>query len=149
MAFKDMSYSKFMNNVFYGVSVSGASCLAEFCTFYNNLSFLGNYTEFIPGGCNNTGINLEDTDPLLNSVTSIRFSYDDDYRLQDSSPCKNAGTDGTDIGITGGAYPWPEKADGTLDFTGMPPIPQIIQMDVITPIIPIDGTLTVKVKAHN
>ncbi len=146
-----MRYSTFNNNIFYSASVSAPeSCLAEFCTFNNNLSYLGGFTEFFPGGCNNTGaFNLENTDPLFNSVASTSFSYDDDYRLQDSSPCKNTGTDGTDIGITGGGYPWPEKADGTLDLTGMPPIPQIIQMDILNPIIQIDGTLTVKVKAHN
>lgn len=149
-ALQYMRFSTFINNIFYGTSVSREYCLAEFCTFNNNLSYLGDFTEFIPGECNNTGNNnLENIDPQFNSVASTTFSFDYDYRLQDSSPCKNAGIDGTDIGITGGAYPWPQKADGTLNLTGMPPIPQIIEMYVLNPVVPANGTLSVKVKAHN
>jgi len=36
-----------------------------------------------------------------------------DYHLKADSPGKNAGKDGTDIGIYGGSYPWKE---GSLPF---------------------------------
>lgn len=148
-AFSAMQHPTFNNNIFYGKDVSGTSCIAEFCTFNNNLSYLGDFTTFITGECGNAGsANLENTDPQFMSVASTTFSYDDDYRLQSGSPCINAGTDGTDIGITGGEYPWPRKADGSLDLTGMPPIPQIIEMYVSNPVVPENGTLKVKVKAH-
>lgn len=149
-AFDNISHTSFLNNIFYDTNVTETTCLAENCIFNNNLSYLGDYTTFITGECNNSGSgNLENIDPQFISVASTTFSYDDDYRLQLGSPCINAGTDGTDIGITGGEYPWPREADGTLDLTGMPPIPQIIEMNILNPVIPEDGTLTIKVKAHN
>ena len=55
----------------------------------------------------------------LNSIfvnypqTGAGFSYSDDYHLQATSPGKNAGTDGTDIGIYGGAFPW---KDGSVPY---------------------------------
>ena len=42
-----------------------------------------------------------------------QFSYSKDYHLQESFPGKNGGTDGTDIGIYGGQYPWKE---GSIPF---------------------------------
>jgi len=41
------------------------------------------------------------------------FYYSHDYHLQPTCPGKNAGTDGTDIGIYGGPFPW---KDGSVPF---------------------------------
>jgi hypothetical protein len=57
-----------------------------------------------------------------------------DYKLKTTCPGKNAGTDGSDIGIYGGNYPWKEggvpftphyqfkKVNGTTNSSGNLPI---------------------------
>ena len=67
------------------------------------------------------------------------FTYNmkNDYRLRDSSPGKNAGKDGTDIGIYGGRYPW---KDG-----GLPVNPHIETYDIAGKTDSI-GNLRVKIK---
>ena len=90
--------------------------------------------------------NLINTDPLFKNtpkMNAINYSYD--YRLQDSSPGKNAGTDGKDIGITGGDYPWPLNEGGMLDFTGRPSLPYIEKMKILNSVVPTNGTLNVSV----
>lgn len=48
-------------------------------------------------------------------INQTGYSYDlsHDYHLQSSCPGKNAGRDGTDLGIYGGAFPWKE---GSIPF---------------------------------
>ncbi|MEI6433345.1 MAG: hypothetical protein WCP32_00775 [Bacteroidota bacterium] len=102
-------YSLFENNVFrwpYDISFVSNS------TFNNNL-FVGNFT--FPFGTN-VGTNNIVNQPwntIFVNQNSNTFSYTDDYHLQPNCPGKNAGTDGTDIGIYGGLYPW---KDGSVPF---------------------------------
>lgn len=94
-----------------------------------------------------------DSDPSANSIFNGIFSQDpssifidpqgfvfnmkNDYRLKDSSPGKNAGKDGTDIGIYGGRYPW---KDG-----GLPANPHIETFNVGGN-TDTNGTLNVSIK---
>ena len=51
-----------------------------------------------------------------------------------------------DVGIYGGQYPFPKSEEEL--YTGMPAIPQIIEMNMLNSVIPLDGTLNVQVKAR-
>jgi hypothetical protein len=70
------------------------------------------------------------------------FSYTNDFHLKSNCPGKNAGTDGTDIGIYGGLYPWKE---------GSIPTNPHIQAIKVGPTTDADGNLKViiKVKAQD
>ncbi|MDX2443269.1 MAG: hypothetical protein QNK30_05670 [Bacteroidales bacterium] len=107
------------NNVFYGSSAKsykyGSTVGFNYANVYsNNLSFdCTNY-----GGCDippvstsspvNTGSgNLTNTDPLYeNIISGWVWKNEFSLTLLDYSPLPNAGTDGTDIGIMGGQYPF-------------------------------------------
>jgi hypothetical protein len=52
--------------------------------------------------------NLINVSPMFVNQSGSTFSYSNDYHLQATSPGKNAGIDGTDIGNYGGAFPWEE-----------------------------------------
>jgi len=67
------------------------------------------------------------------------FNYTHDYHLQTSSPGKNAGTDGTDVGIYGGIYPWKE---GSIPFN-----PHFQQVQV-SPKTDANGNLNVNIKVE-
>lgn len=143
-----LSKVNFYNNVFYGLEVfsSGTTCTFQNCTFLNNITIGNNNTNFFENSCNNSGShNLINTDPLLLNVPKTKFDYSYDFRLKSNSPAINAGTDGTDIGITGGAFPWPKNEDGTLDFTGKSNIPLIVNMNILNSVVPVDGILKVNV----
>lgn len=92
--------SVFENNIFITNNLGISSC-----TFNNNLCAF-NYT--IPNDCigDNNIINQTITSIFINFSGNGSFSYTDDYHLQSTCPGKNAGTDGTDIGIYGGNFPW-------------------------------------------
>lgn len=51
--------------------------------------------------------NQSSTTVFVNHSGTI-FDFTNDYHLKSDSPGKNAGTDGTDIGIYGGTFPWKE-----------------------------------------
>ncbi len=98
------------NNLFYGCAPNTSNTGPfERNVFTNNLSF-GTTNNALPPagtGVGNTGSNnLVNQDPLfVNAPYNTAYTTTMDFRLQASSPAKNAGSDGTDIGITGGAYP--------------------------------------------
>ena len=64
--------------------------------------------------------------------------YRENFNLPSNSPYKNAGADGTDIGIYGGAFPWKE---GSVPFN---PHYQTIKIDPKTD--PATGNLKVEIK---
>lgn len=100
------------NNIFFGCAPIGASAqsfVLERNSFTNNLSF-GTTNNALPPagtGVGNTGSNnIVNQDPLfVNAPYNTVYASTMNFNLQASSPAKNAGSDGTDIGITGGAYP--------------------------------------------
>ncbi|MCL1933988.1 MAG: hypothetical protein FWF53_09295 [Candidatus Azobacteroides sp.] len=99
--------------------------------YFNNNAFEGNIT--FPVGTNIGNNNLMDQSM---ADTFNGTEQPKDLEIQDSSPCKNAGTDGTDIGIYGGINPW--KPD-ELPFN-----PHIIQV-VIPTQADKDGNLKVNI----
>ena len=137
----------FSNNIFYGAGVGSTNDFCKFCTFTNNISFGPSSTDF-DYGTNTTGGNIEATDPLFNDAANFSFEYTDDYRLKSNSPAKNAGSDGTDIGITGGTSPWPvTEASSPYIHSSFPAVPQITQMDIQNASVGIGGTINVNIKA--
>jgi hypothetical protein len=130
------------NNIFYGAETSGC----DYCTFNNNISIGGGYTEFAYEN-NSAANNLVSTNPQFESVAATAFSYGDDYHLGSSSPGIEGGTDNTDIGIYGGSYPFPSGGDVPYQTSAMPNFPQIIDMNVQNAVLPQNETLQVQVEA--
>jgi len=111
-------------------------------TFTNNISFCSNssYTYTLPPTGNTGTGNKQNQNPVF--VTGSTSGYYDislDYHLQASSPGKNAGTDGTDIGPYGGTKPFV--------WGGAFSIPKVTQMTISNPIINSGTNINVNVKA--
>lgn len=136
----ECDYSEFYNNVFLSgnTAISCTSCNnSNYCTFVNNL-FVTGYSQSAGLGSplfisNITGASFG----IFENVQGYGYSQAYDYRLKSSSPGKNAGTDGTDIGIYGGAYPYKDGA--------VPPNPHI-STKAISPTSAANGTLPVNIK---
>jgi hypothetical protein len=135
-AFGNVVNSNILNNIFYGLSPEGA----ETSTFSNNISYQNNATT-IPYGTNLGSNNLVDVDPKFTKFPAEGgyFSYEYDFRLQSSSPGKNAATDGKDIGIYGG---------NGFSETGEPPIPQIREFVINNGVVAPGGKLNITIKAE-
>ncbi|MBK8482803.1 MAG: hypothetical protein IPL31_00210 [Saprospiraceae bacterium] len=133
----------FENNIFFvNVQYNLSNAGIQFSIFNNNL-FVENFS--FPLGLGNDGLNNLFNQPqssIFVNQTGINFNYSYDYHLQTSSPGKSAGTDGTDIGIYGGTFPW---KDGSL-----PQNPHI-QFKQIAGATDQNGNLkiNIKVKAQN
>ena len=133
------------NNIFYG-SAPAAGSVAN-CTYNNNISLSpynpGSGNDLMPpnGQGTNIGINnINDQDPLLTAITpggTTSWDFAFDLRLQSGSPGKNAGTDGTDMGVYGGTYPWDLE----------PAIP-IIETFNTSAVVPQGTNLSLTVKAN-
>jgi hypothetical protein len=115
---------------------------------YNNNIFFG-YTGAIPQG-NNSGSNnqINISPQFINAPTTgattpvLANAPNFNWDLQTSSPGQNAGTDGTDIGVFGGANPF-----NVFSITGITTLPQITQMNINNSTIPVNGVLNVNVIA--
>ncbi|MDD3878236.1 MAG: right-handed parallel beta-helix repeat-containing protein [Bacteroidales bacterium] len=144
--FQNISNATFSNNIFFGKSPQGVtSSIFEKNITYGNLS-----SNALPYG-NNVGINnLVNMDPLFTLVAidnlKYLFDYAFNYQLMATSPGKNAGTDGTDIGIFGGPFPMPLFNNLTLD--GAPKLPQIYYMHIQNNVIDQNTPINVTVKAR-
>jgi len=105
------------NNIFYDAEPQG--CYG--CTFNNNITYL-NSNDVIPGADNSGSGNLIGTDPQFTSYPfeGGGFSYTRDFTLKSTSPGINAGTDNSDIGMTGGLMPYTPGAN--------PRIPQMTEV---------------------
>jgi len=86
------------NNIFYASNPQGCSS----CTFFNNLTYLSTTNDTLPG---NNATNLIGN-PLMIDFPGGGFSMSNDYSLSSTSPCIGTGTGGTNIGITGGYFPF-------------------------------------------
>lgn len=137
------------NNIFSRSTgfVFDPSASIVFCSFNNNLSNLttiANPSFYTPGsdfvnfvaslsGSNIGNANIIGQNPLFTSnANADQYSALDNYRLQASSPGKNAGTDGTDLGIYGGSYPFPSGgAPGSgYDTSALPAVPQVTNVNI-------------------
>lgn len=79
---------------------------------FNNNIFTGNFAWPAPYANNGNAANIlnVNADSIFMNQTGTIFSYQANYRLKATCPGKNAGTDGTDIGIFGTAEPYKEGA---------------------------------------
>jgi hypothetical protein len=127
-------YSLIENNIFVGSTslfYQISNSIVKNNLFVDNLSF--------PIGTNvgsNNIVNQPQSSIFVNQ-SGNSFSYGHDYHLQSTCPGKNAGTDGTDVGIYGGIYPWKE---GSLPFN---PHIQTVQ---VSPTTSTSGGLNVNIK---
>ncbi len=153
--FTEMKDCIVANNVFYGmtpsVSNSGNSTSTNFQRnlFNNNLVYSTGDDVMPPagGGVGNTGSgNITGTSPLFTNVQLLNtWSSAYDFSLQVGSPALNAGSDGTDIGITGGAFPFP----GTNLILKTSAVPVIQILNTTTVINPGDNLpVRIKVKSN-
>ncbi|MBK9337241.1 MAG: hypothetical protein IPM98_11965 [Lewinellaceae bacterium] len=127
------------NNIFYQISPRGASN----SIFNNNLTFGAANNDLPPTNCNCGGTgNIVNQDPLFTTYTSGQnFSYAHDYILQAGSPGKNAGGDGTDLGVYG--------MNNIFSETGEPPIPVVRTLTITNPSTAKGAVLNVSVTASN
>lgn len=93
----------FQNNVF---AYTPPSQDIESNVFENNLFLRG--VIFPTGSINSNNIISQTSASTFVNQSGSTFNYSHDYHLKPDSPGKNAGKDGTDIGIYGGTYPWKE-----------------------------------------
>jgi hypothetical protein len=136
-----------------------------FCTFNKNISLqntVATASYFNPtnifettyigsgGGANSGSGNLVGTNPqFVNVPNNNTYDATYNYRLQSSSPGKAPfSTDGTDAGIYGGSYPFPQGGDpgSGFDTSPMPPIPQVTAVNIQNATIAPNGTLNVQVQ---
>jgi len=158
-------FNVILSNNIYIRSSGNAVYQSVLCTYNNNLSnqtTIGAPADYNPsnnfvatflgsgGGSNSGGGNQIGVDPLFENVTNNdTYNNTFNYRLKTGSPGKNAGTDGTDLGIYGGSYPFPSggAVGSGFDTSPMPPIPQVTEMNILNATVPVNGTLNVNIKA--
>jgi len=141
----------YSNNIFYNINFTTTGT----AVFNNNITYSNAGTVTMPVGSLGIG-NLTNTDPMLTAVYTNGSGLDlspydgntvlDIFSIQSGSPADNAGTDGTDIGLTGGLYPL--YTDGLTYLTGRPAVPYIqsLQFTGNNATNP-GGTLNVQLKA--
>ena len=131
------------NNIFIcsGNSYTGTTMANNI--FSNNISYCSNssYTYSLPPYGNSGSGNKQNQNPsfVTGTTTSSGYDFSKDYHLQSTSPGKNAGTDGTDIGQYGGNSPFV--------WGGAFSIPKVTQMIIMNPIINQGTNINVNVKA--
>ncbi|QHT69792.1 hypothetical protein GXP67_25675 [Rhodocytophaga rosea] len=136
-AFYVVKNCTFQNNIFYGVSPEGASN----STFNNNLTY-STTANPIPYGTNFGTANKVNADPVFTNFPAAgdnTFKYEYDFHLQASSPGKNAGTDGKDIGLYGGIG---------FSESGEPAVPQIREFVIKNSVIAPNSKLNISIKAE-
>lgn len=122
------------NNIFYNAHPSN---FTSGCTFLNNLTYSTSLTYPTLSG---TG-NIDNVNPLfINVGTSGGYVATYDFRLQNSSPGHNAGTDGKDLGIYGGSA-FVALSGETYNM------PVVRQMTIINTNVSQNGNLNVKVRS--
>ena len=121
--YQSTNYVAFKNNIYYRADpVSSVTS----SLFENNVIDAANTAAFSGGSSNTFTGNFQANPAFVNyPAAGADFSYAHDYRLQATSTLINAGTDGKDIGLTGG--------NGYFDINGIPPIPQVYKLDITTP----------------
>jgi len=125
------------NNIFYGAEPQGGTG----CVFSKNLTYMC-VNNTIPGTGNlGSGNKVNQNPQFVNyPVAGGAFSFSYNFQLQPTSPGKNAGTDGTDIGIYGGMMPYLVGAN--------PYVPQMMETTLPSgSSVPSGGTLNVHFKA--
>jgi hypothetical protein len=146
----------FKNNIMMSTTSSSANNFS-LCFFDNNVIFAGtklgatecifNNNLFVDSGPFPLGTTNQDFKNIISQAQSSifvtqsgnTFNYTQDYHLQATCPGKNAGKEGTDIGIYGGTFPWKE---GSIPFN-----PHFQQVQV-SPNTDANGNLNVNIKVE-
>ncbi len=110
----------FSNNVFYGTLLNDANGAKTGCTFNSNLTF-GTNNNALTYPASITSGTVENLDPLFANATAPAngqnyaslFNGAQDLNPQPASPLLSAGSDGTDIGPTGGSAAFNYLLQGT------------------------------------
>lgn len=141
-------YCNFTKNLFYS---------------YNNYQFLAN---FLNNSSDNNTFNTTYGNIINQNPSFVKYTISDpiysysmsnppsgpfvDFHLNNDSPGKNYGTDGTDIGIYGGTTPFVEGAttDSRFRYFPMPAMPQMLDLTITNPSIPANSTLNVNFSAE-
>jgi hypothetical protein len=152
----NLKFAVITNNIFVGItSVNPILQAVSSNSFNNNLTSATIVSDTAPtnsfaGGPNSATGNFVGVDPLFVNVTDFStYNANFNYRLQSSSPAKNAGTDGTDLGIYGGPFPFPSGgAPGSgFDTSAPPPIPQVTNVNIQNPSLAPGAQLKVTIQA--
>ncbi len=126
----------FKNNIFNINSYDQNRYYTISSSVFENNIFSG--SSFIPSGCiNRNNIDQQSSASTFVNQSLTYFDYTQDYHLKTDSPGRNAGTDGSDIGIYGGTYPWKEGS--------IPANPHFQRIQIGTK-TDINGNLNVKIK---
>lgn len=116
------------NNVFYSAGTQGSTNYAN--VYSNNLSYSSLTNGNLPPPstsvpANSGSGNIVDSDPLYLAITATYTVYHitNDYTISEFSPLIDAGTDGTNIGLMGGQYPF-------VNYKNLRGVPYIHQLSV-------------------
>jgi len=142
----EFRYCIVKNSIFYGTP-PGSNAVST--TFSNNMAYASANDTFNITTNSNVGYNnLDHTNPNFVSVGSTSFSYFYDYHLQTGSPGIGTSTDGTNMGIYGGLYPFPiGGASGSGFQTSQEPaIPQIYDYTIQNNVIQPNDSLNINIK---
>lgn len=104
----DFDYNTVRNNIFLNKIVTYSSSLVHYNLYENNMTISA--TPAYGSGANITATKWEGVskDDIFVSQDSTIYNYGDNYHLK--KPSTWIGTDGSEIGIYGGAFPWKEGA---------------------------------------
>lgn len=152
----NLYYATVTNNIYVMTSGNILAATVTGNTFNNNLSILSTIGPNAPtnsflGGPNSGAGNFVGVDPQFINVTNFNsYAYTFDYRLKATSTVRNAGTDGTDLGVYGGSYPYPSggASGGGFDTSPLPPIPQVTEVNIQNATLQPGTPLNVNVKAR-
>jgi hypothetical protein len=135
------------NSIFYGTSPNNSS--STHTTFSNNIAYASSSDTFNISTNSNAGYNnINHTNPGFVSVSTTSFDYSYDYHLQTGSPGISTSTDGTNMGIYGGLYPFPiGGASGSGFQTSQEPaIPQIYEYIIQNQTVQPNDSVSVNIK---
>ena len=100
----NITQSLIQNNIF--CTVNTINFGTPQCTFKNNMTSGDIYCA--EGICNGNIVSVPLNTIFVSYDGSGSFNYNYDFQLQSMNAGNNAGTDGTDMGIYGGDFPWKE-----------------------------------------
>lgn len=139
-AFSAINLCLITNNIFYGKNPAGATN----SVFSNNITF-STGSDNLPYASNTGLTNLIGENPQFVdapepfNISSWNFNFAWNFSLANSSPGKNAGSDGSDIGLFGGFGYNP---------SGAPALPVVTTFSIINAVINPNGKLNIQVEGR-
>jgi len=126
------------NNIFYKNEFTGCTN----CTFNNNISYICNNNTLPPAGAIGSGNLINQNPNFLNypALGGVNLNYSYDFTPQLGSPALGTGTNGTNIGLTGGNAP-------VANIPQWPKIPAVTQITIPVSSVPAGGTLQINIQA--